>query len=329
MPSLETLGLIIIALAFGFFNGIHDSSNVVATVISTRALGPRRALWMAALAEGIGPLLFGVAVATTIGHEVVAEEAITLPVVYASLLAAITWNVITLLFGIPSSTSHALIGGMIGSVWVGFGLDSIQSAGIIKVLLALFLSPLLGIFTGYVVTKIVYFLSRAATPHINIWFQRGQLVTAFTLALSHGANDAQKTMGIIVLGLLATGTIDQFYVPLWVIAASAIAIGAGTLMGGWKLIRTLGGKFYRLRPIHGFTSQTSASAVILAAALLGGPVSTTHVVSSAIIGVGSAERVQMIRWEVFTQIVVSWVLTIPATVGLGMLIYAVIHQAFG
>ncbi len=329
MPSLEALGLIIIALAFGFFNGIHDSSNVVATVISTRALGPRRALWMAALANGIGPLLFGVAVATTIGHEVVAEEAVTLPVVYASLLAAIIWNIITLLFGIPSSTSHALIGGMIGSVWVGFGLDSIQSAGIIKVLLALFLSPFLGIATGYFITKIVYFLSRAATPHINIWFQRGQLVTAFTLALSHGTNDAQKTMGVIVLGLLATGSIDHFYVPLWVITASAIAIGAGTLMGGWKLIRTLGGKFYRLRPIHGFTAQTSASAVILVAAMLGGPVSTTHVVSSAIIGVGSAERVQMIRWEVFTQIVVSWVLTIPATIGLGMLIYAVIHSAFG
>jgi len=330
MPSLslEAIFLVIIALAFGFFNGLHDSSNVVATVISTRALSPRRALWMAAIANGIGPLIFGVAVATTIGHEVVAPEAVTLPVVYAALLAAIVWNVVTLVFGIPSSTSHALIGGIIGAVWASYGIGAILLQGLTKVLLALFLSPILGLVAGYIIIKISYFMARGATPHVNVWFKRGQLITATTLALSHGTNDAQTTMGIIALGLIATDTLDTFAIPLWVILASAAAMGAGTLFGGWSLIRTLGGKFYRVRPVHGFSAQTASTAVILGAALLGGPVSTTHVVSSAIVGAGSADRPQMIRWGVVNNIVLSWFLTIPAAAGMDALIYFVIHSLF-
>jgi PiT family inorganic phosphate transporter len=324
----EAILLIMIALAFDFFNGLHDSSNVVATVISTRALSPRRALWMAAIAEGTGPLIFGVAVATTIGDEIVAKEAVTVPVVYAALLAAISWNVITLTLGIPSSTSHALIGGIAGAVWAGYGLHSIEPGGFIKVLLALFLSPILGMLAGYWVVKLSYFLARGATPRVNIWFKRGQLVTATTLALSHGSNDAQKTMGIITLGLVATGTLETFTVPLWVILVSASAIAAGTLFGGWSLIRTLGSKFYRVRPVHGFSAQAASSAVILGAALLGGPVSTTHVVSSAIVGAGSADRIQMVRWGVVNNIVLSWFLTIPAAAGIGALIYALIHWMF-
>ncbi|NLX09950.1 MAG: inorganic phosphate transporter [Chloroflexi bacterium] len=326
--SVEAIALVVIALAFGFFNGLHDSSNVVATVISTRAMAPRSALWMAALANGVGPLLFGVAVATTIGHEVVAENAITLPVVFAALLAAILWNVVTLLFGIPSSTSHALIGGIVGAAWAGFGIDSILTAGITKILLALFLSPVLGMIAGYVIIKWLYFLARGASPRINVWFQRGQLLTAVALALSHGTNDAQKTMGIIALGLVATGALSTFTIPLWVIMASAVAMGLGTLFGGWSLIRTLGGKFYRLRPIHGFTAQAASSAVILGAALLGGPVSTTHVVSSSIVGAGSADRVQMVRWGVVSSIVLSWFLTLPATAIVGALLYYAIDALF-
>jgi len=317
-----------IALAFGFFNGLHDSSNVVATVISTRALSPRRALWLAAIANGVGPLIFGVAVATTIGHEVVAEEAVTLSVVYASLLAAIAWNVVTLLVGIPSSTSHALIGGIVGAVWAGFGVDSILMGGVTKILLALFLSPILGMITGYYIVKLSYFLAQGATPHVNIWFKRGQLLTATTLALSHGTNDAQKTMGIIALGLVATGTINTFSIPTWVILASAVAMGAGTLFGGWSLIRTLGGRFYRVRPVHGFGAQTASSAVILGAALLGGPVSTTHVVSSAIVGAGTADRISKVRWGVFNNIVLSWFLTIPAAAAMGALLYLLIEALF-
>lgn len=326
--SLNAFVLVMIALAFGFFNGLHDSSNVVATVISTRALSPRRALWLAAIANGVGPLVFGVAVATTIGHEVVAEDAVTLPVVYASLLAAIAWNVVTLLFGIPSSTSHALIGGIMGAVWAGFGFSSILMGGLTKILLALFLSPILGMIAGYYIVRLSYFLARGATPHVNIWFKRGQLLTATTLALSHGTNDAQKTMGIIALGLVATGTLETFSIPLWVILASAAAMGAGTLFGGWSLIRTLGGKFYRVRPVHGFGAQTASSAVILGAAMLGGPVSTTHVVSSAIVGAGTADRVKKVRWGVVNNIVLSWFLTIPAAGAMGALIYALIEGLF-
>jgi inorganic phosphate transporter, PiT family len=326
--SVNALVLVAIALAFGFFNGLHDSSNVVATVISTRALSPRRALWLAAIANGIGPLIFGVAVATTIGHEVVAEEAVTLPVVYASLLSAIVWNVVTLLFGIPSSTSHALIGGIMGAVWAGFGFSSILMGGLIKILLALFLSPILGMIAGYYIVRLSYFLARGATPHVNIWVKRGQLLTATTLALSHGTNDAQKTMGIIALGLVATGTLETFSIPMWVILASAAAMGAGTLFGGWSLIRTLGGKFYRVRPVHGFGAQTASSAVILGAAMLGGPVSTTHVVSSAIVGAGTADRVSKVRWGVVNNIVLSWFLTIPAAGAMSALIYMLIEGVF-
>ncbi|HQF72031.1 MAG TPA: inorganic phosphate transporter, partial [Promineifilum sp.] len=230
--SPEAVLLIVIALVFGFYNGLHDSSNVVATVISTRAMRPRLALWMAALANGVGPLLFGVAVAETIGHEVVAERAVTLPVVYAALLAAILWNVITLKLGIPSSTSHALIGGMVGPVLAGYGSGAILANGLLKVLLTLFLSPILGMIAGYWIIKLCFFLARGATPRINVWFQRGQILTAAMLALSHGTNDAQKTMGVIALGLVATGHMATFHIPLWVILASAVAMGAGTLFGG-------------------------------------------------------------------------------------------------
>ena len=327
MPSLsvEALVLIFIALVFGFYNGLHDSSNVVATVISTRAMRPRLALWMAAIANAVGPLLFGVAVAETIGHEVVAERAVTLPVVYAALLAAILWNIITLKLGIPSSTSHALIGGMVGPVLAGYGTGAILVNGLLKVLLALFLSPILGMLAGYWIIKTCLFLARGASPRVNIWFQRGQILTAATLALSHGTNDAQKTMGVITLGLVATGSLSHFYVPTWVILLSAAAIGLGTLLGGWSLIRTLGAKFYRVRPIHGFSAQTASSLVILGAALLGGPVSTTHVVSSAIVGAGSAERVQKVRWGVVNNIVVSWFLTIPAAAALGAPLFVIIR----
>jgi len=246
-------------------------------------------------------------------------------VVYAALLAAISWNVITLKLGIPSSTSHALIGGMVGPVLAGYGTGAILLPGLLKVLSALFLSPILGMLAGYWIIKICLFLARGATPRINIWFQRGQILTAVTLALSHGTNDAQKTMGVITLGLVATGSLSHFYIPTWVILVSAAAIGAGTLLGGWSLIRTLGRGFYRVRPIHGFSAQTASSIVILGAALLGGPVSTTHVVSSAIVGAGSAERVQKVRWGVVNNIVVSWFLTIPAAAALGALLFVLIR----
>lgn len=324
--SLETILFVSIALVLGFLNGQHDSANIVATVISTRTLSPRRAMWMAAVAEAIGPFVLGVAVATTIGNEIVAQEAVTLSIVYAALLATISWNLVTLFFGIPSSTSHAMIGGLIGSIWAGYGLEAILLDGLVKILVALSLAPIVGMFSGYWVVKLSYFLARGASPRINNWFKRGQLLTAMSLALSHGGNDAQKTMGIITLGLVATGTLESFAVPFWVIAASSAAIALGTLFGGRRIIRTLGAKFYRVRPVHGFGAQAASSAVIIGAALLGGPVSTTHVVSSAIVGAGSADRLQKVRWGVVGNIFISWFLTIPAVAAIGALYYTVIKM---
>jgi PiT family inorganic phosphate transporter len=310
--SSAILFIIGLALVFDFLNGIHDSSNIVATVISSRAMAPRRILLITAAAHFAGPFLFGVAVATTIGHEVVSEAAVTLPVIEAALISAIAWNLFTWFFGIPSSSSHALIGGIMGAVAIESGWDM------------LFISPILGLIIGYIVMKVVLFLARGASPRVNAVFRRGQWGTALWLGLSHGTNDAQKTMGIITMALLADGVISTFHVPTWVIALSAGAIALGTALGGWRLIRTLGRKFYKIRPVHGFTSQISSASVILGAALLGGPVSTTQVVSSSIMGVGSAERVSKVRWGVAGQIAAAWVLTIPATGGVAALVYSII-----
>jgi PiT family inorganic phosphate transporter len=305
--------LIGVAMLFAFLNGFHDSSNVVATMISSRAMSPRMALALSALAHFCAPFLFGVAVATTIGHDVVDPAAITISVILAALLSAIIWNLVTWFFGIPSSSSHALIGGIVGAVSADSELSTIQMAGLGKVLAALFLSPVLGLLIGYIFMKLVLFLARGASLRINWLFKRLQIVTSLALALSHGTNDAQKTIGIIAMGLVTTGYLSHFIIPRWVILVNALAISLGTASGGWRIIRTLGGKIYRIRPIHGFTSQATSALVILGAALLGGPVSTTQVVGSAIMGVGSAERLSKVRWGVASNIFTAWVVTIPAT----------------
>jgi PiT family inorganic phosphate transporter len=312
MPSLLIV-IITIALTFDFLNGFHDSSNIVATMISSRAMSPRSALSMSAVAHFVGPFLFGVAVATTIGSEVVDPAAITSAVIIAALSSAILWNLFTWYFGLPSSTSHALIGGLVGAVAVSAGIETINLDGLMKVLIALFLSPILGLVLGYFLLKLIYFLARGATPRINALFKRGQWGTSLALALSHGTNDAQKTMGIIAMAMVTTGYVEEFYVPWWVVVLSASAIALGTLSGGWRLIETLGGKFFKIRPVHAFGSQLTSASVILGAALLGGPVSTTQVVSSSIMGAGSADRVSKVRWTVARDIAVAWLLTIPVS----------------
>lgn len=302
-----------LSLIFDFLNGFHDSSNIVATIIFSRALTPRKALYLTAVAEFSGPFLFGVAVAKTIGSDIVQPGSISITVLIAAMGSAILWNLITWLLGIPSSSSHALIGGIFGAVLVSAGFQAIQVRGILKVLIFLFLSPILGLMAGYLFTRLVYLLASNASMRINWFFKNAQILTGIGLALSHGANDAQKTMGIIALGLLTTGVISNFYVPIWVIALSAGAIALGTSVGGWRLIRTIGSRFYKIRPINGFCIQVSSAAVILSAALLGGPVSTTHVVSSSVLGVGSAERIKKVRWGVAGNIATAWLLTIPAS----------------
>lgn len=317
-----TLWIVIaLAVAFDFLNGIHDSSNIVATMITSRAFSPRVALGVTAAAHFAAPFLFGVAVAETIGHEIVPAEHIQVGVILAALVSAILWNLLTWFFGIPSSSSHALIGGLIGAVGISVGLQNIILAGLEKVLIALFISPLIGLIGGFLFTKLVFYLARGATPRINWFFKRSQIITALALAFSHGTNDAQKTMGIITLALVTTGYLSDFTVPVWVIAVSAGAIALGTALGGWRLIRTLGGKFYKIQPVHGFSAQTTSALVILGASLLGGPVSTTQVVSTAIMGVGAAERLNKVRWGVASEILMAWVITIPATALIAALAY--------
>jgi len=242
MFSVVTL-MVILAVFFDFLNGIHDSSNIVATMISSRAFRPRLALGITAIAHFLGPFIFGVAVAKTIGHEIVAPETITINVLLAALISAIFWNLVTWYLGVPSSSSHALIGGLIGAVTAGAGFGAIQWAGLEKVLIALFFSPIIGLLLGYIFTKLIFFLARGASPRINVFFKRSQIITAIALSFSHGTNDAQKTMGVITLGLVITGYLPNFEIPLWVIAISAGAIALGTAFGGWGLIKPLGAKF--------------------------------------------------------------------------------------
>lgn len=328
MPDIPWILILLIGLAlvFDFLNGFHDSANIVATMIASRALTGRQALTLTAMAEFTGPFLFGVAVATTIGHEVLNGEEIAISVVVAALLAAISWNIFTWWLGIPSSSSHALLGGLMGAAIIQGGFSVVKLSGLGKVLLALAVSPPLGLLAGYLVTKLILFLTRASSPKINGMFKRGQIVTAIALALSHGTNDAQKTMGIITLGLVTVGAIPTFEVPMWVVAICAAAIALGTATGGWRLIRTLGGKFYKIRPMHGFNTQVASTVVIISAALLGGPVSTTQVVSSAIMGVGSAERISKVRWATAGQIGIAWLTTIPANALLAAALSAILRR---
>ena len=321
MEQILIIILIAVALIFDFLNGFQDSANVVATMISSRAMTPTAALVIATTANFIGPFIFGVAVAKTIGQDVASPSSITIAVVLAALLSASIWNLITWFFGIPSSSSHALIGGIIGAVLVDSGWQSLKWEGLGLVGIALFLSPVLGFILGQLAMRISIWAVRNATPKANLFFKYAQIPTAFTLALSHGTNDAQKTMGIITMGLVVLGYQQSFVVPWWVILSSATAIGIGTASGGWRIIHTLGGKFYRIRPIHSFTSQLSSMIVILGASLVGGPVSTTHVVSSSIIGVGAAQRRSQVRWGVMSDIMIAWFLTVPASAGVAALLY--------
>lgn len=320
MPVITIL-FIFLALVFNFLNGYRDSSNIVATIIFSHALPPRVTLWTVAVGEFCGPFIFGVAVAKTIGTAIVAPDAVSIQILLAAVVGAILWNIVTWWLSLPSSSSQALIGGMVGAVGAGIGLDAIKLSGLSAVLIALFTSPVIGFVVGYLLTRLIYFLARNATMRINWWFKRAQILTGILLALSHGANDGQKIMGVIAMGLVATGQLAHFDIPMWVVAISAVPIALGTGTGGWRLIKTLGSKFYKIRPVNGFGTQISSAIVILGGALVGAPVSTTQVVGSAIMGVGAAERVNKVRWGVAGNILAAWFLTIPASAALSALLY--------
>ncbi|MBI5650350.1 MAG: inorganic phosphate transporter [Chloroflexi bacterium] len=295
-------------------------------MIFSRAMSGQMALAITAIAHFIGPFLFGTAVATTLGHEVLADTQIKLSVTMSALIASIIWNLVTWWLGLPSSSSHALIGGLIGAAVVESGWAVVKIAGVTKVIIALAISPPIGFAAGFVAMKLILFLARGASPGINKFFKQSQVVTAVALALSHGTNDAQKTMGVITLGLVSAGVLTEFEVPLWVIVISAGAIALGTWTGGWRLIRTIGSKFFKVRPVHGFGTQITSASVILVAAILGGPVSTTQVVSSAIMGIGSAERLSKVRWGTAEHIIVAWLTTIPVSAILAALLAALLRN---
>ena len=303
-------------LLFAYLNGVTDSANIVAPLISSRAFPRRRALVMTAVAVLVAPFIFGVAVARTFGTGVITPGGVTLPVVLAGTLGAVVWRWLTLRWGLPASNSHAMVGGLLGAGLAGGGLAAINGTGLAKVLIALLVSPLIGLAMGFVITRLVYFLAQWASPRINNTFRQGQVITAFVLALSWGANDAQKTIGLLALGA-AAATGEAFTIETWAIVASMAAVAIGTLTSARRLIRTLGGRFYRVRPINGLAAQLASAGVIFGAAAVGGPVSTTQVVSTAIMGAGAAERVNKVRWGVATNILIAWVLTIPATAMLG------------
>jgi len=319
------IAVIVLGLVFDFLNGIHDSSNVVATMISSRAFSPQVALGVTAVAEFSGPFIFGVAVADTIGNGIVASQLISTQVILAALVSAIIWNLLTWYLGFPSSSSHALIGGIVGSVVMAAGWHALVLKGFEKILIALFTSPIIGFVVGFILLRLILLLSWKATPRINGFFKHSQIVTGITLALSHGANDAQKTMGVITLALVTSGYLKVFAVPRWVILICASMIALGTAVGGWRLIRTLGGKMYKIRPVDGFASQLTSAVVILSNSLLGGPVSTTQVVSSAIMGVGAGERANKVRWGVVQEIAMAWLFTIPVTALVAAGLYWVIN----
>jgi len=323
------IALLILGLIFDFQNGMNDSSNIVATVISSRALSPRWSLTIVAIAEFLGPFIFGVAVARTVGAGIVVPAAVNMTALIATVVSALLWGLFTRTFGFPSSASHAIIGGLVGAVVMSAGWSVINVSGIIKVFIILFTSPIIGLIFGYIVTRLIMAAAWNSSPNINNFFKKGQIATSVALALSYSANDGQKTMGILTLGLLTSGYITKFEVPYWVIFLCASMIAIGTSVGGWNLIKTLGAKFYRIRPLDGFSTQLSSSIVILGASFLGGLASTTQVVSASIMGVGSAERINKVRWGVAREIAIAWILTIPSTAVVGAGIYWIISHIIG
>ena len=328
--GLLLIVVIVLAVGFDYINGFHDTANAIATSVSTRALRPSHAILMSAAANFVGALT-GTAVAKTIASGIA-----TTPsgdegqiVVAAALIGAITWNLITWRLGIPSSSSHALIGGLIGASIAASGLTSLNGPGILeKVIVPLVASPILGVVIGFGMMVVLLNLFKRAHPkRINDRFRRLQVVSAAYMAFSHGSNDAQKTMGIITLALVAGGILAEPTVPLPVILLAATAISLGTAAGGWRIIKTMGQRVVKLDPVHGFAAETTAATIIMGASTFGMPVSTTHVISSAIIGVGASDRFSAVRWGVAGNIVTAWVLTIPASGAVAWLAWEILSRA--
>jgi PiT family inorganic phosphate transporter len=331
-PALVVLAAIIaLGLAFDFVNGFHDTANAIATSVATRVLSPGQAVSMAAVLNVVGAVS-GTAVASTVGRGIVPPAVATQQLVAAALISAITWNLLTWWLAIPSSSSHALIFSIVGAGIAAAGVESIQISGITKTLQGLVFSPLLGFLVALLLLMaLLWIFARSRPLRVTRIFGRLQIVSAAYMAFSHGSNDAQKTMGVLTMALASyygwTG--DEWRVPLWVILAAATAMGLGTAMGGWRIVRTMGLRVVELRPIDGFAAETAAATVIEVASRLGIPVSTTHVISSAILGVGSTRSLSAVRWGIAGRIVSAWVITIPACIALAWIVYSVLRLITG
>ena len=329
-PAFLMLCLVILAaLIFDYINGFHDTANAIATCISTRALSVRSAIIMAAVLNFAGAMI-STKVATTIGKGIVDASNVTQMVVLAGVAGAIIWNLVTWYYGLPSSSSHAIIGGISGAVFAHAGLDALKWAGLKKIIMALILSPVLGIAIGFIFMLILYRIFRNSAPSgLNKNFRRMQIASAGLMAFSHGTADAQKSMGVITLALVSYGTLQTFAVPWEVMVACATAMALGTAAGGWRIIKTVGHDFVKLQPVHGFCVETASAGVILGASAFGMPTSTTHVITSTILGVGLSKRLTAVNWNVAKRILVAWVLTIPASALVAYLTYQVMSPLLG
>lgn len=309
------VALIVVALVFDFLNGLHDAANSIATIVSTRVLKPQMAVAWAAFFNFIAFLFFGLHVAETLGVGIVSANVIDARVIFGALIGAIAWNIITWAFGIPSSSSHALIGGLIGAGVAKAGPSSIVFSGVAKTGAAIFLSPMLGFFLALFLMLVVSWLFVRSSPYaVDTLFRSLQFVSASLYSLGHGGNDAQKTMGIIAVLLYSQGMLgSEFYVPFWVVITCQAMMGLGTLFGGWRIVKTMGSKITRLTPVQGFCAETGGATMLFAATWLGIPVSTTHTITGSIIGVGAAKKVSAVRWGIAQSIVIAWIITIPAS----------------
>ncbi len=318
--------IIILALVFDFLNGFHDAANAVATVVVSKTLKPLQAVLLAGVGNFIGYFIFGVAVATTVGKGIVDANAVTLPIIFSALMGAVIWNIVTWILGLPTSSSHALIGGLIGSVIVAGGVRAVILPGVVKTFLFIFIAPLVGMFGAMVFTiLIIWIFKRSHRLSATRLFKYLQLVSATFYSIGHGTNDAQKTMGIIALVLFTAGISSTFHVDNWIILSCHAAIASGTLLGGWRIVRTMGTKVSKIRAMEGFCAETSAAVVLIGTAHFGIPVSTTHVIAGSIMGVGSVEHARSVRWVTARRILYSWLLTMPIAAIFAAVSYAVVH----
>lgn len=308
--------LVVLSLAYAFINGLNDSPSIVAPVVSTHAFRPRQALLLAAVAQATGPFIIGTAVATTVATRVVRADSMTAGSILAALLAALLWAMFTSTVGIPSSSSHALIGGLAGAALATAGPGALLLPGLWRVAAALLVSPPLGLLVGFLAVRLTLHFARHARPTLNNQLRRWQRVTMIALGVSHGASDAPKAMGVLTLGLVVLGLEDGAGIPPWVVAACIGAFCLGTSVGGWRQMKTLGARIYRLRPVHGFGALVAGVLVVFSAATVGGPIRTTQVMASAILGAGAAERLNKVRWLILRDMLTAWILTIPATIAL-------------